>query len=471
MKTWKKPALIIAAIVALIIIVVISVRSNKDTVTVQTGYAVKADITSLVTASGEIRPENYTNVLGQGIGKITDIDVNEGDVVKKGDVLLRVERIQPAADVKAQQATIDSMEAGVQSAEAADTAAQADVQQSEANLEKALNDWKRGQGLYQEGLIAKSDYDTYKSAYGAAVATLAGNQARAKQAHDQLAAAQFNQAQASATEVHLRDVLDKTVYNAPIDGLVTYIPVKVGEYVVPGIQNAEGSYLLTIADMSKVNAEVMVDEADIPTVKVGQEAAVTVDAYPGQVFKGHVADVGEEAILRTSGLATTQQTSANSQEARDFRVHIRFDQPPKGIRPGLSSTAKIQTAHRAEVVTIPIQAIAVRTKQELQADLDREKGGGGSGVTLAAAKPTMNPDGTVASDDVQGVFVVRNGKAIFVPVQTGISGVTDIEVTSGLQAGDIVITGSYEALRSLHSGATVKIDNSVPVTNDQTTSQ
>ncbi|MFZ0922353.1 MAG: efflux RND transporter periplasmic adaptor subunit [Candidatus Acidiferrales bacterium] len=392
-------------------------------------------------------------------------------MVKKGAVLLRVERIQPAADVKAQQATIDSMEAGVQSAQAADTAAQADVQQSEANLEKALNDWKRGQGLYKEGLIAKSDYDTYKSAYGAAVATLAGNQARAKQAHDQLAAAQFNQAQASATEVHLRDVLDKTVYNAPIDGLVTYIPVKVGEYVVPGIQNAEGSYLLTIADMSKVNAEVMVDEADIPTVKVGQEATVTVDAYPGQVFKGHVADVGEEAILRTSGLATTQQTSANSQEARDFRVHIRFDQPPKGIRPGLSSTAKIQTARRAGVVTIPIQAIAIRTKQELQADLDREKGGGGSGVTLAAAKPTMNPDGTVASDDVQGVFVVRNGKAIFVPVQTGISGVTDIEVTSGLQAGDIVITGSYEALRSLHSGATVKIDNSVPVTNDQTTSQ
>ncbi|MGC1108038.1 MAG: efflux RND transporter periplasmic adaptor subunit [Candidatus Acidiferrales bacterium] len=470
MKTWKKPVLILGVIVALTVIVVISVRSNKDTVTVQTGYAVKGDITSLVTASGEIRPQNYTNVLGQGIGKITDIDVNEGDVVKKGAVLLRVERIQPAADVKAQQATIDSMEAGVQSAQAADTAAQADVQQSEANLEKALNDWKRGQGLYKEGLIAKSDYDTYKSAYGAAAATLAGNQARAKQAHDQLAAAQFNQAQASATEVHLRDVLDKTVYNAPIDGLVTYIPVKVGEYVVPGIQNAEGSYLLTIADMSKVNAEVMVDEADIPNVKVGQEATVTIDAYPGQVFKGHVADVGEEAILRTSGLATTQQTSANSQEARDFKVHVRLDQPPEGIRPGLSSTAKIQTGHRTEVVTIPIQAIAIRTKEELQADQDREKGRG-SGVTLAAAKPALNSDGTVATDDVQGVFVVRNGKAIFVPVQTGISGVTDIEVTSGLQQGDIVITGSYEALRSLHSGASVKIDNSVPAITNQTTSQ
>jgi HlyD family secretion protein len=464
MKKWKKTTLIIGALVVLTVIVVVSVKSNKDTIAVQTAYAAKGNITSLVTASGEIRPQNYTNVLGQGIGKITDIDVNEGDIVKKGAVLLRVESIQPAADVKAQQATIDSMEAGVQSAQAADTAAQADVQQAEANLEKAANDWKRGEGLYKEGLIAKSDYDTYKSAYGAAVATLAGDEARAKQAHDQLVAAQYNQAQASATEVHLRDVLDKTIYDAPIAGLVTYIPVKVGEYVVPGIQNAEGSYLLTIADMSKVNAEVMVDEADIPTVKTGQEATVVIDAYPGRTFKGHVADVGEEAILRTSGLATTQETSANSQEARDFKVHVRLDEPPEGIRPGLSCTAKIQTAYRKEVVTIPIQALAIRTKEELQADQEREKGG--SGVTLAAAKPMVNSDGSTSTDDVQGVFVVRDNKAIFVPVQTGISGVTDIEVSSGLKPGDVVITGSYEALRSLHSGATVKIDNSVPaVTN------
>lgn len=460
MKTWKKPLIAIGAIVVLAVIIIVSVKSNKDTVTVQTAYAAKGNITSLVTSSGEIRAQNYTNVLGQGIGKITDIDVDEGDVVKRGAVLLRVEKIQPAADVKAQQATIDSMQAGVQSAQAADTAAQADVQQSEANLEKAKNDWQRGQGLYKEGLIAKSDFDTYKSTYYAAVATLAGNQARAKQAHDQLAVAEFNQAQASATEVHLRDVLDKTIYNAPIAGVVTYIPVKVGEYVVPGIQNAEGSYLMTIADMSEVNAEVMVDEADVPNVKVGQQATITIDAYPGQIFKGHVVDVGEEAILRTSGLATTQQTSANSQEARDFKVHVRLDQPPNTIRLGLSCTARIDTGHRTDVVTIPIQSLAVRTKEELQADQDRQKGG--SGVTLAAAKPAINSDGTTAANDIQGVFVVRDSKAIFVPVQTGISGVTDVEVTSGLKPGDVVITGSYEALRSLHSGATVKIDNSVP---------
>ncbi|MGB6625823.1 MAG: efflux RND transporter periplasmic adaptor subunit, partial [Candidatus Acidiferrales bacterium] len=438
------------------------------TVTVQTGTVAKQGITSLVTASGEIRPQNYTNVLGQGIGKITDIDVTEGDSVKKGDVLLRVESIQPAEDVKAQQAGIDSMQASVQSAQAADAAAQADVQQSEANLEKALNDWKRGQGLYKEGLIAKSDYDTYKSAYGAAAATLAGNQARAKQAHDQLAAAQFNQAQGSATLVHLRDVLDKTTYNAPISGVVTYVPVKVGENVVPGIQNAEGSFLLTISDMSLVNAEVMVDETDIPSVKVGQVADVTIDAYPNQIFKGHVSDVGEEAILRTSGLASTQETSANSQEARDFKVHVRLDAPPKTIRPGLSCTAKIQTAHRADVLTIPIQALAVRSRAELKAEEEQGKSGGS--VTLAAAKPAPNTDGGQNNDDVQGVFVIRDRKATFVPVQTGITGITDIEVISGLKAGDEIVTGSYKALRTLRSGATVKIDNSAPVITDQSSS-
>lgn len=468
MKMRKKPIIIIGVILVLAIIVIGSVlQANKNTVTVQTGKAVKQDITSLVTASGEIRSQSYTNVLGQGIGKITDIDVKEGDSVKKGDVLLHVESIQPAADVNAQQAGLDSMKAAIDSARANDTSTQAAVQQAQASLEKALSDWQRGQGLFKEGLIAKSDYDTYKSSYLAAVAGLAGAEARAKQAHAQLIQAQYNQAQAAASLVRMRDVLAKTTYIAPINGTVTYVPVKVGEYVVPGIQNAEGSFLMTISDMSEVDAEVMVDETDIPNVKPGQKADVTIDAYPGKVFKGFIHDVGEEAILRTSGLATTQQTSANSQEARDFKVHVRLSDPPKGIRPGLSCTANVQTARHSDVVTIPIQALAIRTKEELRADENKEKGG--TGVTLAAAKPVVNSDGTIANDDVQGVFVIRNGNAVFVPVQTGISGVTDIEVTSGVKPGDVIVTGSYQTLRSLHSGAHVKIDNSIPNLANQST--
>lgn len=466
MKKWKKTILIAGAIVALLVIVIVSIKqANKDTVTVQTGTVAKQDITSLVTASGEIRPEDYTNVLGQGIGKITDIAVHEGDVVKKGDVLLRVESIQPAADVRAQQANLDAMQAGVQSARANDSSTEADVAQARANLKKAEQDWMRGKSLFKEGLIAKQDFDALKSTYGAAAATLAANKARVRQARAQLAQSKDEQKQAAATLVHDRDILNKTTYVAPINGIVTYVPVKVGEYVVPGIQNAEGSFLLTISDMSVVNAEVMVDETDIPSVKPGQMADVTIDAYPGKIFKGQVADVGEEAILRTSGLAATQETSANSQEARDFKVHVRLLNPPKNLRPGLSCTAKIETAHRSNVLTIPIQALAMRSRQELQAEQDKSKGG--AGVTLAAAKPAMNPDGTPANDDVQGVFVVRKGKAVFVPVKTGITGITDIEVTSGLKAGDVIVTGSYKALRTLRSGAAVKIDNSTPMITDQ----
>ena len=469
MKTWKKVALIVGAAVVLLIIVVVSItQANKGVVTVQTGQVAKQSITSLVTASGEIRPQDYTNVLGQGFGKITDIDVKEGDIVKKGDVLLRVESIQPAADVKAQQANLQAMQAGVQSAEANDTSTQADVAQAQANLDKAEQDWKRGQSLYKEGLIPKQDFDALKATHDADIAALAASKARAQQAQALLAQSGFQQQQSAATLIHQRDVLNKTTYEAPISGIVTYVPVKVGENVVPGIQNAEGSFLLTLSDMAVVNAEVMVDETDIPNVKVGQSADVTIDAYPGQVFKGHVADVGEEAILRTSGLATTQQTSANSQEARDFKVHVRLDNPPKQTRPGLSCTAKIQTAHRTDVLTIPIQALAMRSHEELKAD--EEKNNKESGVTLAAAKPATNPDGTPANDDVQGVFVVRAGKAVFVPVQTGITGITDIEVTSGLKAGDVIVTGSYKALRTLRSGTAIKVDNSTPVVTDQSAS-
>src|SRR5690348_13755108 len=171
--TGRKKLLIAGAVLALVIIVVVSIlQANKNMVTVQTGTAVKQDITSLVTASGEIRPQNYTNVLGQGFGKITDIDVKEGDIVKKGDVLLRVESIQPAADVKAQQANLQAMQAGVQSAEANDTSTQADVAQAQANLDKAEQDWKRGQSLYKEGLIPKQDFDALKATHDADVAAL-----------------------------------------------------------------------------------------------------------------------------------------------------------------------------------------------------------------------------------------------------------------------------------------------------------
>jgi HlyD family secretion protein len=213
--------------------------------------------------------------------------------------------------------------------------------------------------------------------------------------------------------------------------------------------------------MSIVTAEVKVDETDITSVKDGQPVDVGIDAIPDKVFKGHVTEVGELAILRTSGEASMTEATANTQEARDFKVVVTLDNPPDSLRPGLSATAKIQTAQKQNVLTIPIQALAERTQKEL----DEAKNGPSSGVTLAAAKSD-----SAQKTDIQGAFVIRNGKAEFVPVQTGITGVTDIEITGGLKEGDLIVTGSYKALRTLKPGASIKVDNSTPKADDSSSS-
>lgn len=444
---------------------------NKGVVTVQTAPVSRQDLTSIVTASGEVKPLTYTNVLGEGMGKITSIEVKEGDHVKKGNVLLRLESVQPAADVDAQRAGIAAAEAGVKSAEANDVSSQADVKSRAADLEHAKLDWERGQLLFKDGLIPKQDYDTRKATYDGAVAALASAQARADQARAQLGQARSSLTQNEAMLGRLRDVLNKTTYTAPINGVVTYIAVRVGENVVPGIQNATGSYLMTISDMSIVTSEVMVDETDIVSVKVGQTADVTIDALQGKFFTGKVTEVGTQAVLRSSGLASTQSTTGN-QEAKDFKVVVTLDSPPPGLRPGLSSTAKIQTAQRKNALTVPIQALAERTKKDLD---EAAKENGQTSVTLAADRPSQ--DSSVAggnatssldkNPEVQGVFVVRNKRAVFVPVATGITGVTDIEVLSGLQEGDEIVTGSYKTLRTLKPDARVKVDNSTPKTTEE----
>jgi len=461
MKTWKK-ILIGAGVLAIsgIAYGIIHYELNKDVVTVQSGRVVREDLTSIVTASGEIRPKNYTNVMGEGFGKITEINVQEGDHVKKGDVLLHLENIQPGADVQAQMASIQAAEAGMKVAEANYQSAIATQSQRQSDLEKAKFDWERSQQLYKEQLISKQDYDASRAVFNGATAALNASQAQVEQTRAAREQARSTAEQNRAVLTHTRDVLRKTTYTAPIDGIVSYIAVRVGENVVPGIQNAEGSFLMTISDMSVVTSEVKVDESDITNVREGQAADVTIDAIPGKTFKGRVSQVGELAILRTSGQAATTQTTANTQEARDFKVVVTIDNAPSSIRPGLSSTAKIQTAQKQAVLTIPIQAIAVRSQKEL----DEAKQGKSGSVTLAASKPA----GKGSQDDVTGVFVLRGKKVEFVPVKTGISGVTDIEILNGLQEGDEIVTGSYKALRNLKPGASVKVDNTVPKREDMT---
>jgi len=419
-------------------------------------------LVSQVTASGEIKPTTYTNVTAQGFGRITAILVKEGDHIKKGDVLLTQENIQANADVQAQSAAINSAESGVQASEASYRSAQADLLQQQANLEKAKLDWERGQGLFKDGLIPKQDFDQRKTTYDAQVAAVDSSKARVLSLKATLDQTRSQVLQGRAVLVHTQDILHKTTYTSPINGIVSYLPERIGDYVVPGIQNSNGSFLMTLSDMSIVTAEVKVDETDIVSVRIGQDADVTIDAVPGKIFKGRVTEIGSQAVLRTSGLATTQSTTSN-QEAKDFKVVVTLASPPENLRPGLSTTAKIKTAEKKNVLAIPIQALAVRTRKDLEEAAKNAKGTGSS-VTLAAPPPTA--PGDPKKDEIQGVFVVNGKKAVFRPVETGISGVTDIEITKGLQPGDEIVVGSYKALRTLKPEASVKVDNSAPKKTD-----
>jgi HlyD family secretion protein len=456
MKTWKKVAIGAGVVVLLGAIVGFTVhQSSKNVATVQTGKAQREDLATIVSASGEIKPKTYVNVGANAFGKITHLYVREGDRVKKGQLLAQIENVQPEADVNANQASLQAAQTDAIATEAALKTAQADLLRAQADYDRNKLDWERAQSLYKDGLISKSDFDSRKNAWATADAGLTQAQARVAQAKAQKDSAERHIAQAQATLVHYSDLLKKTTYPAPFDGVVTNLPVREGETVVIGIQNAQGSTLMTIADMSVITAEVKVDETDIVNVKLGQPAEVTIDAIPKKVFHGNVSEIGDNAIVRSSGVSTSQQATA-SEEAKDFKVVVTLTDAPQDLRPGLSTTAKITTATRSNALSIPIQALTLRTKEQIEAQNNPP----GSVHAAAPAKEVASKN--KKEDEIQGVFVIRNKKAMFVPVTTGITGTTDIEVTDGLKEGDEVVTGSYKILRTLRPGSGVKIDNTAP---------
>jgi HlyD family secretion protein len=450
MKNWKKIALIAGVVVILLAIVGFTVQqSRKGVVTVQTGKVVREDIAATVTASGEIRPKVQVNIGSNAFAKITHLYVKEGDRVKKGQMLAMLDNVQPGADVSASDSALNASRTDAVAAQATVNTEAADLKSAQAELEHAKLDYDRNKALYDAQLIAKSDFDTKKAAYDTAAAQVGMVTAKLAQAKAALDSAQGHISQNSAMLRHAADVLSKTQYEAPFDGVITNVPVREGETVVPGIQNSPGSTLMTIADTSIITAEVKVDESDIVNVKLGQPAEVTIDAIPKQKFKGVVTEIGRNALLRSTGVSTAQ-TISSGQEAKDFKVVVALQDPPADLLPGLSATARITTAKRGSALAIPIQALTIREKGELT-PADKGK----SSSVQAAAPSGGNP-----KEELQGVFVLKNKKdAVFVPVATGISGPTDIEVTDGLKEGDEIVTGSYKVLRTLRNGASVKVDN------------
>ncbi|MGH9355314.1 MAG: efflux RND transporter periplasmic adaptor subunit [Terriglobia bacterium] len=479
MTSRKKKALASLIIAAVVVVCGVAVWwwSARGIVTVQAGQVAREQLTAAVTASGQIEPENYANVNADSMGRITDIYVKEGDRVKKGQLLLKTEDIQQQADVDAQdaalatsQADLQATQAAVQSAAAAVKTSQADLNQAKYQLTQKTLTYKRGLELFKVSLIAKQDFDQRLSDYRVAQSSVQSAAARLQQSKAQYRQAKFNAdmstsqvKQNQAALVRAKDAQSKTVYTSPYNGVVTSLPVHAGENVVPGVQNETGSLLFQVSDLSVIDAEVQVDETDIASIRIGQPAFVSIDALPNQSFDGEVTEIGQSALSSTTGENTTaslQNSNTSDQEAKQFKVVVRLKHPPAILRPGLSATARIITAVAKNAVSVPIQALTLRSRQELQKAFKDAPGNAMAADLRPANSETSGLDPN--SGEIQGVFMVRNGKAVFVPVETGIMGAMNVQVTQGLDAGQEIVTGSYSVLRTLRSGARIRIDNTNP---------
>ncbi|HWG38789.1 MAG TPA: efflux RND transporter periplasmic adaptor subunit [Terriglobales bacterium] len=450
MSTGKK--LIIFAVMVLVLGGVIAVslsQSGRDRTVVQTAVAAQQDLSAIVTASGEITPKTYADISPNNVGQITDLYVKEGDRVKSGQLLAKLWNVQQAAQVAGMQASLKTSEANLAAQQAALGTAQANLDRDTAQLAQVTQDWRRTQALYEDQLLARSDFETKQAAYKTAEAQLEVSQATLKQVTAQVASLQ---AQIHQSEANLRaasDALSRTEFRSPLTGIVTYLPVHVGDTVVMGIQNSPGSVIMRVADMSVVTAEVQVDETDIANVHVGQPATIAIDAFGDKNFPAHVTEVGDTAILRSTGVAASSNGS-DAQQAKDFKVVVQLDNPPADIRPGLSCTAQITTATVANAVSVPLQAVVERDPSQLN-----------PANPNAPALPTAVS--SKKETPIQGIFVIKASSltAEFVPAATGITGVDHVQVLNGIHAGDQVVTGPYAALRDLTNHAKIKVDNSL----------
>jgi HlyD family secretion protein len=443
--------IILAVLVAGGLVAFMVIKQQSGYTKVLTASVVRQDLSTVVSGTGQIKPKTYVNLGATAMGRVTSLAVKEGDKVHKGQMVATIENVQQEATVSGQQAAISAAKTDIASYVAAEKTAEANLDHAKADLEQKKLDWDRAQALFSAGILAKQDFDAKKAAYDLDVASVSQAVAQLNQAKAQTDSARGHMETQVATLRANQDMLNRTIAIAPFDGIVTNEPVREGETVVEGIQNAEGSTLMTLADMSIVTAEVKVDETDIVNLQLGQPAEVTVDALPGRVYKGHVTLVGDQALLRSTGIATSQSTTG-TEEAKDFKVVVTLDNPSDELRPGLSCTAKVTTAHKSNVLTLPIQAL---TMHDPASDTAKSKGGVEAATASSGTAPKSNP--------VQGVFVAEKDpkgrlRAKFVPVTTGITGATDIEVLSGLNQGQEVVAGPYKTLRDLKGGSLLKRD-------------
>lgn len=394
------------------------------------------DLQQIVSASGKIQPHDSVNISSDTVGRVTDLAVDEGMRVTRGQFLMQIDPKLLAAAADQQEASLGAARSQLEQLRVAQ-------QSAEAALKLAQQEEERQQQLWTRGLTTKESVDT-------AVSTLHMRQSDTASAAKQVEVQQANIKAGQAALDSAKYTLSKVRITSPIDGIITSRNIEEGETVVVGTMNNAGTVLLTIADMSVIEAQVEVDETDIPEVVVGQPASITIDAMPGKTFHGHVTEIGNSPIQST--------TTTSSTEATNFLVKVHVDDKIPDVRPGFSCTADITTATRQNAVAIPIQATTVR---QVLIDKDgnvihpqQKKGArGGVGSVEAAELPKGQQQ-----KELEGVFVVRDGKAVFTPIKTGIAGDKYFEALSGVKVGDQVIVGPFSSVRGLADQAAVKIE-------------
>lgn len=383
------------------------------------------DLVSTVTSSGRIDAKRSVDVTADITGRITEIAVKEGDLVRQGQFLLQIDPSQYRAELSRSQALLASSEAG--------------LVQARANKDQAQRSLQRAQELQRTGnnLISVEQVEQAQTAYDVATANYNSAMAQTAQARAGVQTAQTD--------------LNRTRLFAPISGRVVRLPVEVGEVAVPGTFSRDNALLMTIADLSTILAKVHVDETDVIKIGMGDSVQVKIDAYPDTAFAGRVTMISNSAQISSGTLQSAQST-----QAVDFDVEVTLDHPPADIRPDLSATAKIVTATRKQVLSVPIIALTVRQHQGLPTEGPRTDTLG-AGTPAAGAAPGAKGDSMgMKAKEVEGVFVVNHGIATFHPVKVGIAGEEYFEVTSGLQQGDTIVAGTYQAIRDLKDSSRVK---------------
>jgi len=410
MKTRTKVGLGLGAVVVVVAVVAASRGLNRNPgIEVQTATVERKDLVSHVLSNGKLQPRNKVDISANIPGQIVNLAVREGDHVEKGDFLLQIDKAQYEASADSSQANLQSL--------------MHDRDVARANLEQARYDYEKAQRSYQDALIPETELQRARSALEAA------------EANEQAARGRVEQAAASLEGA--RDSLRKTTIRAPLSGIVTSLPVHEGEVAVIGTMNNPGTVLLTVSDIGSMEADLAVDETDIPRLAVGQRATLTIDAYPDKTFEGVVREVGSSPIRPGSDAAT--RTGSVTTEAIDFEVRVSLMDPPEGVRPGFSVSAEIETGRVEGVPAVPIQALVTRETAGGDAE--------GSGGATAGAPGRVE----------EGVYLLDDGKARFVPAQTGLTGSLEVEVVSGLEPGQTIIIGPFRALRELTDGAAVRV--------------